>query len=174
LMLTGRLVEWREAPGDEPLGILRRLVGRTSEPIIRAALLQAMRVMAEQCVMGQTIEHALRRAVPLERQGYRMSYDMLGEAALSALDAERYFQQYTSAIEAIGAAGAPGSPVERAGISVKLSAVHPRYEPAQRAPVLAELLPRLRELALKAAQANINLTVDAEESYRLTLSLELF
>ncbi len=174
LMLTGRLVEWREAPGDEPLGILRRLVGRTSEPIIRAALLQAMRVMAEQFVMGQTIGQALRRAAPLEDRGYRMSYDMLGEAALSALDAERHFEQYAAAIEAIGAAGAQGSLVERPGISVKLSALHPRYELAQRERVMAELLPRLRELALKAAQANVSLTVDAEESYRLLLSLELF
>ena len=174
LLLTGRLVEWREAPGDEPLTILRRLVGRTSEPIIRAALLQAMRVMAEQFVMGQTIEQALRRAVPLEQQGYRMSYDMLGEAALSALDAERYFEQYALAIDAIGAAGVQSSLVERPGISVKLSALHPRYEPAQRTRVTAELLPRLRELALKAAQANINLTIDAEESSRLMLSLELF
>ncbi len=174
LMLTGRLVEWREAPGDEPLTILRRMVGRTSEPIIRAALLQAMRVMAEQFVMEQTIEQALRRAVPLEREGYRMSYDMLGEAALNTLDAERYFEQYAVAIDAIGAAGTQGNLAQRAGISVKLSALHPRYEPAQRERVMAELLPRLRELALKAAQANISLTVDAEESYRLMLSLELF
>jgi RHH-type proline utilization regulon transcriptional repressor/proline dehydrogenase/delta 1-pyrroline-5-carboxylate dehydrogenase len=174
LMLTGRLVAWGDAPGDEPLNILRRLVARTSEPIIRAALLQAMRVMAEQFVMGQTIEHALRRALPLERAGYRMSYDMLGEAALNTLDAERYFEQYAAAIDAIGAAGVQVSVVERPGISVKLSALHPRYEEAQQARVMAELLPRLRELALKAARANIGLTVDAEESYRLMLSLELF
>ena len=174
LMLTGRLVEWRETPGDQPLTILRRLVGRTSEPIIRAALLQAMRVMAEQFVMGQTIAHALQRAIPREREGYRISYDMLGEAALSTLDAERYFDQYAVAIDAIGAAGVQGTLVERAGISVKLSALHPRYEPAQRKSVMAGLLPRLRELALKAARANISLTIDAEESYRLTLSLELF
>ena len=174
LMLTGRLVAWGEAPGDEPLTILRRLVARTSEPVIRAALLQAMRVMAEQFVMGQTIEHALQRAVPLERGGYRMSYDMLGEAALNTPDAERYFEQYAAAIDAIGAAGVQGGVVERPGISVKLSALHPRYEQAQRARVMAELLPRLRELAVKAAQTNIGLTVDAEESYRLMLSLELF
>jgi RHH-type transcriptional regulator, proline utilization regulon repressor / proline dehydrogenase / delta 1-pyrroline-5-carboxylate dehydrogenase len=174
LMLTGRLVEWREEPGAEPLAVLRRLVGRTSEPIIRAALLQAMRVMAEQFVMGQTIQEALRHAEPLEQQGYRTSYDMLGEAALSALDAQRYFEHYASAIDAIAAACAQPSLVERAGISVKLSALHPRYEVAQRARVMAELLPRLRELALKAAQAGISLTVDAEESNRLMLSLELF
>jgi RHH-type proline utilization regulon transcriptional repressor/proline dehydrogenase/delta 1-pyrroline-5-carboxylate dehydrogenase len=174
LMLTGRLVEWREAPGDEPLAVLRRLVGRTSEPIIRAALLQAMRVMAEQFVMGQTIQDALRRAGPLEQQGYRMSYDMLGEAALSAFDAQRYFEHYAAAIDAIAAACTQPNLVERAGISVKLSALHPRYEMAQRARVMAELLPRLRELALKAAQAGINLTLDAEESHRLMLSLELF
>ena len=174
LMLTGRLVEWREAPGDEPLAVLRRLVGRSSEPIIRAALLQAMRVMAEQFVMGQTIQDALRRAGPFQQQGYRMSYDMLGEAALSTLDAQRYFEHYAAAIDAIGAADTQPGVVQRAGISVKLSALHPRYEIAQRARVMAELLPRLRELALKAAQAGLGLTLDAEESHRLMLSLELF
>ena len=174
LMLTGRLVEWREAPGSEPLSILQRLVGRTSEPIIRASLLQAMRVMAEQFVMGQTIHDALRRAATLEQRGYRMSYDMLGEAALSAVDAERYFEQYVAAIAAVGAADTQGGPTKRAGISVKLSALHPRYEPAQRARVMAELLPCLRALALKAADANVGLTIDAEESHRLVLSLDLF
>jgi len=174
LMLTGKLVDWQQASGDEPLAALRRLVGRSSEPIIRAALQQAMRVMAEQFVMGQTIQDALRRAAPLERQGYRASYDMLGEAALSASDAQRYFQHYADAIEAIGANASQSNLMERAGISVKLSALHPRYETAQRARVMAELLPRLRELALKAARAGISLTVDAEESHRLILSLELF
>jgi RHH-type transcriptional regulator, proline utilization regulon repressor / proline dehydrogenase / delta 1-pyrroline-5-carboxylate dehydrogenase len=173
LMLTGRLVEWRETPGDEPLAILRRLVGRSSEPIIRAALTQAMRVMAEQFVMGQTIQDALQRAAPLEQQGYRFSYDMLGEAALSSVDADHYLAQYASAIDAIAAGSGQRSVLDRPGISVKLSALHPRYQVAQRERVMAELLPRLRSLALQAASAGINLTIDAEESYRLTLSLEL-
>ena len=173
-MLTGRLVEWRQAPGDEPLAVLRRLIGRSSEPIIRAALMQAMRVMAEQFVMGQTIDDALRRAEPLEQQGYRLSYDMLGEGAVTAADAERYFQQYAAALDAIAAASHQPTLVERPGISVKLSALHPRYEVAQRERVLAELLPRLRELAARAARAGVNFTVDAEESHRLMLSLEIF
>src|SRR5262245_37596968 len=124
LMLTGRLVEWQQAPGDEPLAVLRRLVGRSSEPIIRAALQQAMRVMAEQFVMGQTSQDALRRTAPLERQGYRASYDMLDEAALSAADAQRYFHHYADAIDVIAASATQSSLVERPGISVKLSALH--------------------------------------------------
>jgi RHH-type transcriptional regulator, proline utilization regulon repressor / proline dehydrogenase / delta 1-pyrroline-5-carboxylate dehydrogenase len=174
LMLTGRLVEWRQAPGDEPLAVLRRLIGRSSEPIIRAALMQAMRVMAEQFVMGQSIDDALRRAEPLEQQGYRLSYDMLGEGAVTGADAGRYFQQYTAALDAIATASHQPTLVERPGISVKLSALHPRYEVAQRERVLAELLPRLRELAARAARAGVNFTVDAEESHRLMLSLEIF
>ncbi|HYL18861.1 MAG TPA: bifunctional proline dehydrogenase/L-glutamate gamma-semialdehyde dehydrogenase PutA [Burkholderiales bacterium] len=173
LMLTGRLVEWRETAGDEPLAILRRLVGRSSEPIIRAALTQAMRMMAEQFVMGQTIQDALQRAAPLEQEGYRFSYDMLGEAALSSADADNYFAQYASAIDAIAAGSRQRSLLDRPGISVKLSALHPRYQVAQRERVMTELLARLRSLALQAARAGINLTIDAEESYRLTLSLEL-
>ena len=174
LMLTGRLVEWQQAAGDEPLAVLRRLIGRSSEPIIRTALMQAMRVMAEQFVMGQTIADALRRAQPLEQQGYRLSYDMLGEAAVSAADAERYFQQYAAALDAIAAASHRATLVERSGLSVKLSALHPRYEAAQRERVLAELVPKLTELARQAARAGVNLTVDAEESHRLMLSLEIF
>ena len=173
LMLTGRLVEWRETAGDEPLAILRRLVGRSSEPIIRAALTQAMRVMAEQFVMGQTIQDALQRATGFEREGYRLSYDMLGEASLSGADADHYFAQYASAIEAIANASGQRSLLDSPGISVKLSALHPRYQVAQRERVTAELLPRLRSLALQAARAGISLTIDAEESYRLALSLEL-
>ena len=116
--------------------------------------------------MGQTIADALRRAQPLEQQGYRLSYDMLGEAAVSAADAERYFQQYAAALDAIAAASHRATLVERPGLSVKLSALHPRYEAAQRERVLAELVPKLTELARQAARAGVNLTVDAEESHR--------
>jgi RHH-type proline utilization regulon transcriptional repressor/proline dehydrogenase/delta 1-pyrroline-5-carboxylate dehydrogenase len=129
--------------------------------------------------MGRTIEEALAHSRKPVSTAYRHSFDMLGEGAFTSADATRYLNAYRKAILAIGGSGPGGSYQGRdvfaaPSISVKLSALHPRYEPAQRARVMTELLPRLRELVLKAAQANISLTVDAEESYRLMLSLELF
>ncbi len=133
-----------------------------------------MRILGRQFVMGRTIGEALDRAAAAEREGYRHSYDMLGEAAKTAADAQRYHDAYSQAIAAIGRS-ADGKPVEAApGISVKLSALHPRYEMAQRERVMRELLPRLADLAAQARQASIGLTVDAEEADRLELSLDLF
>ncbi|MCO6441692.1 MAG: bifunctional proline dehydrogenase/L-glutamate gamma-semialdehyde dehydrogenase PutA [Nitrococcus mobilis] len=173
LMLTGRLLSDRDHPQQHLRGVLQRLLRRSSEPLIRQALRQAMRILGRQFVMGRDIEEALRRARASEQRGYRYSYDMLGEAARTDADARRYFDRYRQAIEAIGESAAGRGPIDSPGVSIKLSALHPRYELANRDRALRELLPRLRALALQAAQYDINLTVDAEEAARLDLSLEL-
>lgn len=172
LMLTGRLVRLDTDDRDLP-GFIGRLAARSGEPVVREALVQAMRIMGRQFVMGRTIAEALDRAVPEEEAGYRHSFDMLGESARTTPDAIRYFEAYASAIEAIGAAAAGRGPVEGSGISVKLSALHPRFEFAQRDRVMGELVPRLQELAVMAKRADIGLTVDAEEADRLDLSLDV-
>jgi RHH-type transcriptional regulator, proline utilization regulon repressor / proline dehydrogenase / delta 1-pyrroline-5-carboxylate dehydrogenase len=171
LMLTGRLLR---PENDNDLGdALRRLVARSSEPVWRQAVTSAMRILAGQFVMGRTIEEALDRAREPERHGYRHSYDMLGEAARTMPDAARYHAAYAYAIAAIGGAAATG-PVEAApGISVKLSALHPRYEIAQRERVMRELLPSLLVLARQARAAGIGFTIDAEEADRLEPMLDI-
>ncbi|MGZ3366827.1 MAG: bifunctional proline dehydrogenase/L-glutamate gamma-semialdehyde dehydrogenase PutA, partial [Caulobacteraceae bacterium] len=170
LMLTGRLVEAdEEAKADLP-GFLARLAGRLGEPVIRAAVAQAVRIMGEQFVLGRTIEAALQRA---RREGFLCSFDMLGEGARTSADAERYEAAYARAIETIGRSSDGRGPEAGHGISVKLSALSPRYETVQEARVFAELYPRLKRLALLAARADINLTLDAEEADRLVLSLKL-
>jgi RHH-type transcriptional regulator, proline utilization regulon repressor / proline dehydrogenase / delta 1-pyrroline-5-carboxylate dehydrogenase len=172
LMLTGRML--RDQPGPNDLAhVFHRFVARSGEPVVRQAVLAAMRILGRQFVMGRTIGEALDRAEASEREGYRHSYDMLGEAAKTAADAARYHDAYAHAIAAIGEA-AGGKPVEAApGISVKLSALHPRYEMAQRERVIRELSPRLADLAGRARDAGIGLTIDAEEADRLELSLDL-
>jgi RHH-type proline utilization regulon transcriptional repressor/proline dehydrogenase/delta 1-pyrroline-5-carboxylate dehydrogenase len=172
LMLTGRLIGL-ERGGSDLGGVLRRLVARSGEPVIRQAVTQAMRILGRQFVMGRTIAEALERARAQEKRGYRYSYDMLGEAARTAGDAERYDRAYRAAIAAIGKAAAGRGPVASPGISVKLSALHPRYELAQRARVLAELVPRVTALAALARDAGIGFTIDAEEADRLDLSLDV-
>ncbi len=152
---------------------MRRLVARSGEPVIRQAVTQAMRILGRQFVMGRTIEEALDRARAQEKRGYRYSYDMLGESARTARDAERYDRAYRAAIAAIGRASAGRGPIEGPGISVKLSALHPRYEFAQRHRVMAELVPRLAALARLAKAADIGFTIDAEEADRLDLSLDV-
>jgi RHH-type proline utilization regulon transcriptional repressor/proline dehydrogenase/delta 1-pyrroline-5-carboxylate dehydrogenase len=172
LMLTGRLLR---QDGEADLGaILRRFVARSSEPVWRQAVTAAMRILADQFIIGRTIEEALERAAAAEGHGYRHSFDMLGEAAKTAADAERYRAAYSHAIAAIGKAAGPDRGIERApGISVKLSALFPRYEMAQRQRVSAELLPVLQGLAAEAREAAIGFTIDAEEADRLELSLDL-
>ncbi len=172
LMLTGRVIRL-DKEGEDLAGVLRRLVARSGEPVIRQAVTQAMRILGRQFVMGRTIEEALERARGPEKRGYRYSYDMLGEAARTARDAERYDHAYRHAIAAIGRASQGRGPIEGPGISVKLSALHPRYEFAQRARVMAELVPRLAALARLAKEADIGFTVDAEEAERLELSLDV-
>jgi RHH-type proline utilization regulon transcriptional repressor/proline dehydrogenase/delta 1-pyrroline-5-carboxylate dehydrogenase len=171
LMLTGRLL--RPDSGGDLGDALRRLVARSSEPVWRQAVTAAMRILAGQFVMGRTIEEALDQARAAERQGYRHSFDMLGEAARTMADAERYRAAYEHAIAAIGRAAA-GQPIEAApGISVKLSALHPRYEIAQHDRIMRELLPSLLGLARRARNAGIGFTIDAEEADRLEPMLDL-
>jgi RHH-type transcriptional regulator, proline utilization regulon repressor / proline dehydrogenase / delta 1-pyrroline-5-carboxylate dehydrogenase len=173
LMLTGKLISLAEETKRNFIGALKRLVGRSGEPVVRLAVRQAMRIMGHQFVMGRTIAEALDRAKEKENRRYRYSYDMLGEAALTQADAERYFKAYQDAIRAIGARGPFPDLVAAPSISVKLSALHPRYEIAKRARVLAELVPKVLALAQLAKQVGIPMTVDAEEADRLQLSLEV-
>jgi RHH-type transcriptional regulator, proline utilization regulon repressor / proline dehydrogenase / delta 1-pyrroline-5-carboxylate dehydrogenase len=173
LMLTGRLVTLSEETRRNVTGSLRRLVGRAGEPVIRLAVRQAMRIMGHQFVMGRTIEDAVRRSRRGSNAAYRYSFDMLGEAALTARDAGRYMDAYRQAIVALGRAGPYPDVFAAPNISIKLSALHPRYEHAKRARVLAELGPRVLELAQLAKAQGIGMTIDAEEADRLELSLAL-
>jgi len=163
LMLTGTLARWREAPQEDFSSGLKQLVARLGEPVARAAIRQAMRILAEQFVLAETIEEAVSRA--RERRPYRFSFDMLGEAARTAEDAARYFAAYSNAIRAVAP---PDS------LSVKLSALHPRFEEMKRAQVFSELLPKLIDLTRIAAARGVGITLDAEESERLELTLDIF
>jgi RHH-type proline utilization regulon transcriptional repressor/proline dehydrogenase/delta 1-pyrroline-5-carboxylate dehydrogenase len=161
------------APGETPQGTIGRLAKRLGVPAVRAATRQAMRLMGSHFVLGETIESALARA-ELDVEGApRYSFDMLGEGARTAADAERYFNSYASAIEAIGRAAGDQPLPDRPGISVKLSALHPRFEALSRERVMTELVPRLIDLARRAKAYDLNFTVDAEEADRLELSLEV-
>jgi RHH-type proline utilization regulon transcriptional repressor/proline dehydrogenase/delta 1-pyrroline-5-carboxylate dehydrogenase len=173
LMLTGRIMRFEAVAEQGLTGTLKRLIAASGEPVIRRAVGAAMRILGRQFVMGRTIDEALARAAPDEPKGWRHSYDMLGESARTAADARRYLDAYAAAIAAIGHASGGRGPVDGPGISIKLSALHPRYELAQAARVRAELGPRLIELARLAKQVGIGMTVDAEEAERLELSLEL-
>lgn len=173
LMLTGRVVRLEESDTKDFAAVLRRLVHRSGEPVIRKSLIQGMRILGRQFVMGRTIQEAIERAKADEARGYRYSYDMLGEAARTMADARRYCESYRAAIGAIGKAAAGRGPIDAPGISVKLSALHPRYEFGQSDRVMGELLPRLRALALDARAQDIGFTVDAEEADRLDISLDV-
>jgi RHH-type transcriptional regulator, proline utilization regulon repressor / proline dehydrogenase / delta 1-pyrroline-5-carboxylate dehydrogenase len=173
LMLTGRLL--RAAPTARDLRTaLRLFVARSGEPVVRQAVTTAMHILGRQFVMGRTIEEALGRVSGVEQHGYRHSYDMLGEAAHTAADAARYAAAYDGAIAAIGRTSGGRDVAEAPGISIKLSALHPRYEMAQRERVLSELSPVLLDLARHTGKVGIGLTIDAEEADRLDLSLDLF
>lgn len=173
LMLTGKILQPEEANSGFFVPVLKKLVKKTSEPVIRKAVAEAMRIMGSQFVMGRTITEALKRAKSQEKQGYRFSYDMLGEAARTAEDAERYFQAYQQAITAISKVAVGKTTEQAPSISVKLSALHPRYEYAQQARVIPQLTERLLALAMQAKTAGIGLTVDAEEADRLDFSLDI-
>jgi RHH-type proline utilization regulon transcriptional repressor/proline dehydrogenase/delta 1-pyrroline-5-carboxylate dehydrogenase len=160
-------------PGETPEGTIGRLAKRLGVPAVRAATRQAMRLMGSHFVLGETIEAALARAAPHSRHQPRYSFDMLGEGARTASDAERYFNSYASAIEAIGRAADDRPLPDRPGISVKLSALHPRFEALSHRRVMTELVPRLVDLARRAKAYDLNFTVDAEEADRLELSLEV-
>jgi RHH-type proline utilization regulon transcriptional repressor/proline dehydrogenase/delta 1-pyrroline-5-carboxylate dehydrogenase len=176
LMLTGRVVKLDTTAGWDFEGILRRLVARSGEPVIRQAVTYAMRILGRQFVLGRTIEEAMKEARPWREKGYRFSFDMLGEAAYTAKDARRYYDSYRDAIHAIAKAvpDKMGPIFERPSISVKLSALHPRYEWVKRDRVMDELLPRLKELAAEAREVHLGFTVDAEEAERLDLMLDIF
>jgi RHH-type transcriptional regulator, proline utilization regulon repressor / proline dehydrogenase / delta 1-pyrroline-5-carboxylate dehydrogenase len=171
LLLTGKLVGTHSETGLS--SALGRLIGKGGEPLIRKGVDMAMRMMGEQFVAGETIADALANAREHEAQGFRYSYDMLGEAAMTAADARRYRDAYESAIHAIGEAAAGRGIYEGPGISIKLSALHPRYSRAQVERVLAELYPELLRLTELAKRYDIGLNIDAEEADRLELSLEL-
>ena len=171
LMLTGRLTATHSETSLS--AALTRLLARGGEPIVRKGVDIAMRVMGQHFVTGQTIEEALANSRRMEARGFRYSYDMLGEAAMTAEAAERYMAGYETAIRAIGAAAAGRGIYEGPGISIKLSALHPRYSRAQMARVMAELLPRVKHLASLARGYDIGLNIDAEEADRLELSLDL-
>ncbi|MDE8651325.1 trifunctional transcriptional regulator/proline dehydrogenase/L-glutamate gamma-semialdehyde dehydrogenase [Novosphingobium album (ex Liu et al. 2023)] len=171
LVVTRKLVN---SVDDRGLGAaLTRLVQRAGEPVIRGGVEVAMRLMGEQFVTGETIAEALKRAQEREARGFRYSYDMLGEAATTMADAARYYADYESAIHAIGKASAGRGIYQGPGISIKLSALHPRYARAQAERVMAELLPQVKMLALLAKRYDIGFNIDAEEADRLDLSLDL-
>ncbi|MEM8664739.1 MAG: proline dehydrogenase family protein, partial [Pseudomonadota bacterium] len=170
LLLTGRVLD----DGDKGVvGTLRALVRRLGEPVIRKAVGQAMAEMGSQFVLGRTIEEAMKRGEGMVRRGYTYSYDMLGEAARTDADARRYHDAYARAIEAIGGRATHEDVRDNPGISVKLSALHPRYERAQAETMTPVLSARLLELALAARQAKIGFNIDAEEADRLDLSLDI-
>ncbi|HEY8697502.1 MAG TPA: bifunctional proline dehydrogenase/L-glutamate gamma-semialdehyde dehydrogenase PutA [Rhizomicrobium sp.] len=176
LMLTGRVVRLDETARWDFEGIWKKLVTRSGEPVIRNAVTFAMRILGRQFVLGRTIEEALKRAREQAAEGYRFSFDMLGEAAYTKHDAARYYDSYRHALAAI-AREFPDldQPVfERPSISVKLSALHPRYEWIKRERVMTELLPQLVALGAEAREANLALTIDAEEAERLDLMLDVF
>ena len=170
LMLTGKIVDVEEEAKKDLGGYLRRITARAGEPVIRQAVAAAVRIMGEQFVLGRTIADALKRA---DKEGMLCSFDMLGEGARTAEDAARYEAIYAAAIESVGRAAKGAGPEAGHGVSVKLSALCPRYEAVQEQRVWDELYPRLKALALIAARFDLNFAIDAEEADRLVLSLQL-
>jgi RHH-type transcriptional regulator, proline utilization regulon repressor / proline dehydrogenase / delta 1-pyrroline-5-carboxylate dehydrogenase len=169
LGITARIIQ----PGETPEGILRQLTKRLGLPAVRTATRQAMRVMGNHFVLGQTIDEALKRAGTAKGRIYRYSFDMLGEGARTAEDARRYYESYAASIDAIGRSAGNEPLPNRPGISVKLSALHPRYEAVSRERVMRELVPLVIALAQKAKAYDLNFTIDAEEADRLELSLQV-
>ncbi len=180
LLLTGRVVKLKDASGANPLDAMKRLVARSGEPVIRRAVRQAVKVLGDQFVLGRTIKEALARSEEYQAKGYLFSYDMLGEAAKTQKDADLYFERYMAAIDAAGQAAGPFATMhldalyQRPGLSVKLSALHPRFEPGKEERLALELKPRLVALARAARSRGIAVTIDAEEQDRLDPTLELF
>ena len=176
LLITGTMVKYADKRKQDNFGLLKKTIGRLGEPVIRKSMNYAMKIMGKQFVMGETIGAATERAATKEQQGYVYSYDMLGEGARTMADADRYLKSYQEAITAIGTvavASGKNDPRKVPGISVKLSAIHPRFEFTHKTRVMAEIVPKLKALCLQAKSYNIGLTVDAEESERLELSLDI-
>ncbi len=176
LLITGSMVNYADKRKQDKFGLLKKTIGRLGEPVIRKSMNYAMKIMGAQFVMGETIADATVRAADKEQHGYVYSYDMLGEGARTMVDAERYLKSYQNAIEEIGKvalASGKNDPRRVPGISVKLSAIHPRYEFTHKSRVMDEIVPKLKALCLQAKAYNIGLTVDAEESERLDISLDI-
>jgi len=176
LMLTGRVVNLPEDLKGEASAVLGGLIKRMGEPVVRAGAMQAMRILGEQFVLGRNINAALKRGASMVRSGLatRYSFDMLGEGARTNEDATRYLAAYAAAIDSVGEDAGGAGPHASNGISVKLSALHPRYEARQEERVMRELYPRVLQLAESAKKWNIGLTLDAEEADRLVMSMRLF
>ena len=176
LMLTGKVLDMESGPRQDLQGFMKNLVAKSGEPVIRKAMLQAMRILGHQFVMGRTIDEALKRAKADRKNGYRHSFDMLGEGARTENDAKNYMASYLHAIEKLkqNQKGKNLSIFEAPGISVKLSAIHPRLEDAHIERLQSELYPRIKSLALAAKNANIGLCIDAEESWRQDVTLDVF
>ena len=174
LMLTGRIVRLDDPIVHDTGSWMRRLSTTLGEPVVRRATLQAMRIMGGQYVLGRTISEALTRGTTETPRGTRFSFDMLGEGARTASDASNYFHSYAEAIRTIGVTVKARDVYAANGISVKLSALHPRYQYRQHDRVIGELLPRVRELALMAKQSRMGFSIDAEECDRLDISLDVF
>ncbi len=173
LMLTGKIIDVDSAKKGFSR-ILDKLINRTGEPVVRQGVYQAMKVMGRQFVMGETIKKALKRAANKRHKAYRYSFDMLGEAALTKDDADRYLESYLNAIKSIAEGNRKKMAEDAASISIKLSALHPRYEIAHVKRVLAELVPNVKKIVDLATSLNVAVTVDAEEADRLELSLMVF
>ncbi|OUR80033.1 hypothetical protein A9Q83_02365 [Alphaproteobacteria bacterium 46_93_T64] len=173
LMLTGKVISPEETANWDVVANVRHLIRRAGEPVIRKAVAQAMKVLGHQFVLGRDIKEAMARAKGMEEQGYQYSYDMLGEAARTASDASKYFLSYSKAISQLSEAAVHKQVRDNPGISVKLSALHPRYEYSQKQRVMDELVPRVASLALQAKNAGMGFNIDAEEADRLDLSLDV-
>lgn len=174
LMLTGKVIENDKTNTGYLKSITNKLIKRSGEPVIRSAVAQAMKILGRQFVMGTDIESAIKRAKSQEEKGFRYSYDMLGEAACNEKDSKYYFDSYLNSIIAIGKDSSGDGPTMGPGVSVKLSALHPRYEYRCKERVMSELYPRLLELALEAKRYNIGFTIDAEEADRLEIFMDIF
>ncbi|MFL6728261.1 MAG: bifunctional proline dehydrogenase/L-glutamate gamma-semialdehyde dehydrogenase PutA [Sphingomicrobium sp.] len=173
LLLTGKVLEGAADRSDNWKAALGRAVGRLGEPVVRTAVREAMKILGRNFVFGRTIDEALKRADPEQRQGLSHSFDMLGEAAKTFADAERYAEAYSNALDRIGKE-ARGGFRKSPGISVKLTALHPRFEYTHQAEAVAAVVPVVRELALKASRADVHFTIDAEEADRLELQMDVF
>ncbi|MGY5688815.1 bifunctional proline dehydrogenase/L-glutamate gamma-semialdehyde dehydrogenase PutA [Vibrio chemaguriensis] len=174
LMLTGKVVGLGEQGTQSPGQAVNRLVNKFSEPVIRKAMYQAMKIMGHQFVRGRTIEEAQKNGRPMRDKGFTYSFDMLGEAALTTADANKYFKDYLMAIEAVGRETYGNDTSPAPSISIKLSALHPRYEVANEERVMTELYDSLMQLLKRAIEVDVAITIDAEEADRLELSLKLF
>ena len=175
LLLTGRIVEARDVSRWDFDAIWRGLAARLGEPVIRQAVISAVKILGQHFVLGRTIEEALEKSREISARGFRFSYDMLGEAAMTREDAKRYLERYRHAVRAVGGSGkGAGKLFEQPGISIKLTALHPRFEYVRRKQVLTELVAPLAQLCAEAREADLSVTIDAEEAERLDLMLDVF